>query len=66
MLRLLGIHGNPALRALVGAAVLALGIGIHWTMLMLVGGALVVWGGAGALSSLSRRNAVGPNDRRSR
>ncbi len=58
MLRLLGLRLNPALRAVIGAALLAFGYAHdHAPVLMLVGGALIAWGGIGAVSSLTRRSA---------
>lgn len=58
MLRLLGLNQNPALVALVGAILLAIGIGKHATALLVVGAALIIWCGIGAVSR-SRRGTDG-------
>ncbi len=47
MIFLLGGRKNPAIRALVGAVVLVVGIAIHGgAILIALGAALIVWGGA--------------------
>jgi hypothetical protein len=50
MLRLLGLNQNPAIVALIGAALLAIGIGKHATFLLIVGAGLIIWSGIGAIT----------------
>ncbi len=55
MLRLAGIRFHPAARALAGAAVLAIGLARHHaTAMIVIGGALLVWGVVGVGGLLLR------------
>jgi hypothetical protein len=55
LLALAGIRLHPALRALIGAAVLGLAVAVHLGAgVVLLGAALLVWG-AGALVLSDRR-----------
>jgi hypothetical protein len=52
MIFLLGGRKNPAIRAIVGAAVLVAGLVIHGgAILVALGAVLVVWGGAQTLKA---------------
>ena len=45
MLFLLGIKTHPVVRILIGAALIAIGIGLHATLLAIAGIVALVWGG---------------------
>jgi hypothetical protein len=58
MLFLFRGHNGPAVRAVVGALLLAIGIAIHGAAIIAgIGAVLLVWGGIGALSSMRARHA---------
>jgi threonine/homoserine/homoserine lactone efflux protein len=45
MLFLLGVKTHPVVRIIVGAALIAIGLGLHMTVLPIAGVATLVWGG---------------------
>ena len=66
MLFLFRAHNGPAVRAIVGAILLVIGIAIHGAALIAgIGVVLLVWGGIGALSShrAHRQGRVGSGGR---
>jgi hypothetical protein len=44
MLGILGIQGRPWIRALIGAALVAVGLSVEGRILVLIGAALALWG----------------------
>jgi hypothetical protein len=44
MLGILGIQGHPWIRALIGAALVAIGLSVDGRLLVVIGAALAVWG----------------------
>ena len=54
MLRLLGL--NPITSALIGAGLLAFGVGAHRTVIAAIGAAVVIWSGVSAVSGRNRRD----------
>jgi hypothetical protein len=54
MLGLVGVHLHPGLRALIGAAVLAVGLAGHAAFLTVVGAAIGAWGVAALVVGLGR------------
>jgi hypothetical protein len=55
MLRILGIHGSPGTRLLIGAAMLGVGLWRHTTIAVVVGVALVAWTAVSALTGRRER-----------
>jgi membrane-bound ClpP family serine protease len=56
MLFLFRGHDGPAVRAVIGAILLVIGIAVHGAALIAgIGAVLLVWGGIGALSSKRAR-----------
>jgi hypothetical protein len=51
MLRLFGIRADPALLALAGVVAVMIGVVRSAVGLMVLGGALLVWGAGGAIAS---------------
>ncbi len=49
MLKMTGARLHPAVRILIGAGVIAIGLVRHGTTPLIVGGALIVWGVAAVL-----------------
>ena len=45
MLFLLGVKTHPVVRIIVGAALIAIGLGLHMTFLAIAGIVTLVWGG---------------------
>ena len=50
MLTMLGVQGHPAMRMLIGVAFAALGLARGVVPMAVVGGVLIVWGVASAVS----------------
>jgi hypothetical protein len=44
MLGILGIQGRPWIRALIGAALVAIGLAVEGRILVAIGAALALWG----------------------
>jgi len=63
MLKLAGIESHPALRAVIGAALLVAGIARHATAMTAIGVALVLWSLAGGQFGRSRSDAPDGRDR---
>jgi threonine/homoserine/homoserine lactone efflux protein len=45
MLFLLGVKAHPIVRVLLGAALIAVGVGLHLTVLTVAGVPMLAWGG---------------------
>jgi hypothetical protein len=56
MLFLLGVKAHPIVRILIGAAAIAIGLGLHMILLAITGIAALVWGGL----TWRRRSPGGP------
>jgi len=56
MLFLLGVKAHPIVRILIGAAAIAVGLGLHMILLAITGIAALVWGGL----TWRRRSRGGP------
>jgi hypothetical protein len=58
MLYLLGARSHPFVRALVGVAMLVVGLVWHGDVLLeLIGGAMIIWGTCAQVASMRRRQA---------
>jgi hypothetical protein len=56
MLHLLGIHPNRLFMVIAGIGVLVIGLVIHGTFLMAIGGLLIVWSAVTFVASRRRRS----------